>query len=73
MWLKIVILVLIVAMLASLSSALVFLLKDFGNESRRTVYTLGIRVAIALLLLVCITYGFASGILTNTAPWAGKY
>lgn len=73
MWLKVLILVLIIAMVLSLSSALVFLLKDFGNERRRTLYALGVRVTIAVLLLICLTYGFATGILTNAAPWTGKF
>lgn len=73
MWLKVIIVVLFVAMLFSLSSALVFLLKDFGSESKRTLYALGIRVTLAVLLVACIVYGFATGMLTNTAPWAGQY
>ncbi|QIL90665.1 DUF2909 family protein [Microbulbifer sp. SH-1] len=74
MWLKAIIVLLFVAVLASLTSALVFLLRDMGApESKRTLYALGIRITLAALLLLAIWYGFYSGILSNTAPWAKKY
>ncbi|MDP5210992.1 MULTISPECIES: DUF2909 domain-containing protein [unclassified Microbulbifer] len=74
MWLKILIVALFLAVLASLSSALFFLLKDMGApQSKRTLYALGIRITLAALLLLAIWYGFATGILSNTAPWAQKY
>ncbi len=74
MWLKIVIVFLFLAVLASLSSALFFLLRDMGApESKRTLYALGIRISLATLLLFAIWYGFDSGVLSNTAPWADKY
>ncbi|WP_413663912.1 DUF2909 domain-containing protein [Microbulbifer sp. EKSA008] len=74
MWLKIVIVVLFLSVLASLSSALFFLLRDMGTpQSKRTLYALGIRILLASLLLLAIWYGFESGILAKTAPWADKY
>jgi hypothetical protein len=69
MWLKAVIVILFLAVLASLSSGLVFLLKDSGSESKRTLYALGIRVTLAALLLVCIFYGLQTGQLGSSAPW----
>ena len=70
MWLKIIIVLLFIAVLASLSSALVFLLKDMGaSDSRRTLYALGIRVTLAAALLLSIFYGLNSGILSSQAPW----
>ena len=70
MWLKVIIVILFLAVLASLSSALVFLLKDMGApSSKRTFYALGIRITLAALLLLCIFYGFHSGILSSQAPW----
>ena len=70
MWLKALIVFLFLAVVASLSSALVFLLKDMGAaDSRRTLYALGIRITLAALLLTCIVYGFYSGTLVSTAPW----
>lgn len=74
MWLKVTLVLLFFAMLFSLSSAFVFLLKDAGvNESKRTLYALGIRVSLAVVFLGLIWYGYYAGILTNNAPWAGKY
>lgn len=70
MWLKITIVVLFIAVVISLSSGLVYLLKDGGaSESRRTLYALGIRITLAALLLALIFYGFYSGMLHSTAPW----
>lgn len=70
MWLKILIVILFVGVLVSLSSALLFLLKDIeANNSKRGLYALGIRVTLAALLLIAIFYGLYSGILTSTAPW----
>ena len=69
MWLKIIIVVLFIAILVSLSSALVFLLKDMGSKSKRTLYALGIRVTLAALLLISIFYGLHTGQLGSSAPW----
>lgn len=69
MWLKALIVVLFVALLISLTTGLVFLLKDVGNGRRRTLYALGVRVALASALLVAIGWGFLSGRLNSTAPW----
>lgn len=70
MFLKILILVLFLAVLASLSSGLVFLLKDMNvKESKRTLYALGVRVILAVSLMGVIAYGVQSGKLTSTAPW----
>jgi VIT1/CCC1 family predicted Fe2+/Mn2+ transporter len=74
MWLKVTLVLLFFAMLFSLTSGFVFLLKDAGiSESKRTLYALGVRVSIAVVFLTLIWYGYYSGILTNNAPWAGKY
>jgi len=51
---------LIFAMLVSLFSGAAFLVKDRGS-SKRTVYSLGIRVTIAVLLFITILYGFITG------------
>ncbi len=72
MVLKLIVVVLFVAVLVSLSSGLVFLLKDMNvPESRRTVYALGIRIFLAASLMAVIGYGIQSGQLKNTAPWGG--
>lgn len=69
MWLKIIIIILFIAVVFSLSSALVFLLKDMGSASKRTLYLLGIRVFLAALLLASIFYGLYTGKLNSSAPW----
>lgn len=70
MWLKIIILVLFIGILISLSGALRFLMKDANvPESKRTLYALGIRITLAILMMLCIFYGFYSGILHSQAPW----
>ncbi|HLS98559.1 MAG: twin transmembrane helix small protein [Porticoccaceae bacterium] len=69
MLLKIIIVILFIAVLASLTSGLYFLMKDVGNSRRRTLYALGVRVTLAALLVGTIVYGFASGKLHSTAPW----
>jgi ABC-type arginine transport system permease subunit len=70
MWLKIIILALFVGILLSLSSALGFLFKDSQlPASKRALYALGIRITLAVLMMLCIFYGLYSGILTSQAPW----
>lgn len=70
--LKFIIVVLFIAVIASLSSGLWFLLNDRDNE-KRTLYALGIRVTLAGLLLLTVAYGVLSGTLTMQAPWSGTY
>lgn len=70
MWLKIIIVLLLAAIVASLFGALGFLLKDANMpQSRRTWYVLGIRITLVVLLMICLLYGFASGMLHSQAPW----
>lgn len=70
MGLKILIVVEFIALLACLSSSFVFLMKDVGIEdSKRTLYALGVRIALAILLLLTIAYGIQTGKLKNSAPW----
>lgn len=73
MWLKVTIVVLFIAVVASLSSGLLFLLKDMGtSKSKRTLYALGIRITLAATLLGLIAWGIYTGELTSTAPWDSK-
>jgi hypothetical protein len=69
MLLKVIIVLLFIAVVISLSSALVFLMKDVGNSRKRTLYALGIRIALAVALVSTITWGIYSGQLTSQAPW----
>jgi len=70
MGLKILIVIEFIALLVCLSSGFVFLMKDVGvPESKRTLYALGTRIAIAILLMLTVAYGIQTGKLKNTAPW----
>lgn len=70
MWLKIIIVLLFAGILLSLGGGLRFLLKDNDMpESKRTLYALGIRITLAVIMMLCIVYGFYSGILHSQAPW----
>jgi len=69
MLLKVIIVLLFIGVLISLSSALVFLMKDVGNPRRRTLYALGIRVVLATALIGTIAWGIYSGQLGSEAPW----
>ena len=72
MALKILILVLLGCVVASLFSSFVFLFKDVNvPESRRALYALGIRVAFAAALMIVIFYGLYTGQLGLDAPWHG--
>lgn len=69
MWLKVIIVVLFIGVIISLSSALVFLMKDVESPTKRTFYALGIRITLATALLTAIAYGIYSGQLSSQAPW----
>ncbi|MDG1722407.1 MAG: DUF2909 family protein [SAR86 cluster bacterium] len=70
MLLKTAIFIVIALILLSLGSSLFFLLKDQGTtESKRTVYGLGVRVSLGILLIILITYGLYTGQLGNSVPW----
>src|SRR5690606_36513416 len=66
--LKVIIFVLLLAMIASLTTGAVFFFKDQGR-SKRTLYALGVRVTLAILLLITISWGLYTGQLTLRAPW----
>jgi hypothetical protein len=72
--LKIIIVLLLLGVLASLASGLVFLFRDADRtDSRRTLHALGVRVTLATALLGCVAWGFYTGELTlgAGAPWHG--
>ena len=75
MWIKPVIIISLIALIISLVSGFVFLLKDVGG-TKRTMYSLGVRVSLAVALIAVTAYGFFSGQLRvgAGAPWdARKY
>lgn len=69
MLLKFIVFVLLIAMLASLFTGFWFLVKDKGNERKRVLYALGIRISLATALIGTIAYGIATGQLGSQAPW----
>ena len=72
--LKVLIVVLLIGVVISLFSGLVFLFKDTDRtDSKRTWYALGIRITLATALLLTVTYGFYTGQLRmgSNAPWHG--
>lgn len=70
--LKVVIVVLLAGVVISLFSGLVFLFKDSDRQdSRRTLYALGVRITLAAALLITVFYGLYTGQLRlgTHAPW----
>ncbi|MEA5445712.1 twin transmembrane helix small protein [Gammaproteobacteria bacterium AB-CW1] len=64
---RLLILIIIVAILISLGSALRYLLKDAG-QSKRAVWALTIRVGLSVALFLLLMLGFALGIIEPTGP-----
>ena len=70
--LKFLIVVLLIGVVLSLFSGLVFLFKDGDRrDSRRTLYALGVRISLAAALLASVFYGLYTGELQfgASAPW----
>lgn len=68
--LKAAIIVLMLALVASLGSGFYFLMLDQGDgEKRGTFHSLGVRLAIAFVLMALIAYGVATGQLGHQTPW----
>jgi glycopeptide antibiotics resistance protein len=66
--LRALIVVLLVGIVISLITGFVFFYKDKGR-SKRVMYALGVRVTLAVILMICVFYGFSSGELSMQAPW----
>jgi hypothetical protein len=60
MWIKILILIVLAAILASLGSGLFHLVKD-ERDSKRTVNALTIRIALSVLLFVLLLVAYLNG------------
>ena len=68
--LKTVIVLLMIALVASLASGLVFLMSDQGNPQKKRLFTsLGARLGIGVCLLLVILYGVMTGQLGHQNPW----
>jgi len=61
---KFVVILFLVLIVASLGSALFFLIRDKGRGTR-TVKALAVRVGLSLLLFLMLMGGYASGLLTT--------
>lgn len=72
MWLKVVIMILFIALVISLFSGLVFLIKDQG-KTMRTWNSLSVRLILAALLMGFLFYGVYTGQLGSNAPWDQRY
>jgi len=68
--LKIAIVILMLALVASLASGFYYLMVDQGDKSRRrTFHSLGVRLTLAITLMGLIAYGVATGQLGHRTPW----
>jgi hypothetical protein len=68
--LKTIIFILLILVLISLASSLIFLFIDRGKPGKkRILYGLGFRVTLGAIIIVLIFYGIYSGQLGNQAPW----
>jgi hypothetical protein len=68
--LKAAIVLLMLALVASLGSGFYFLMLDQGDkEKRRTFHSLGVRLSIAAALIALIIYSVATGQLGHLNPW----
>lgn len=61
---KFVVILFLVLIVASLGSALFFLIRDKGRGTR-TVKALAVRIGLSLLLFLMLMGGYASGLLTT--------
>ncbi len=56
---RIVVILFLVAIVASLASALVFLFRDQGHDRTRMVKALAVRVGLSIMLFVLLAAGYA--------------
>ena len=69
MWLKSAIAITFILLFLSLAGGFFFLIRDKG-KSKRTLYSLGLRIVLAIILIILIGYGVLSGELKSQAPWS---
>ncbi|MBT8124594.1 MAG: DUF2909 domain-containing protein [Gammaproteobacteria bacterium] len=72
MMLKLLVVILFIGVVLSLSSSLVFLIKDIESPKKRALYALGVRITLAALLIATVFYGLYTGQLGSNAPWDRK-
>lgn len=66
--LKSIIVFLLIAIVISLVTGFVFFYKDKGR-SKRVMYALGVRVSLAIILMICVFYGLSTGQIAFQTPW----
>jgi len=71
--LKIILVLLIIAMLISLATAMKSLFVGTDVSQSKTYKWLVIRVSIAVAIIIVIIVGFITGDLGIGAPWTGQY
>ena len=70
--LKVAIVLLLLALIASLGSGFYYLLVDQGDKTkRRLLHSLGVRLALTVSLIAIVIYGVATGQLGHRNPWDG--
>ena len=70
MLIKFLIVVLLLALIASLGAGFYFLMVDQGNLEKKRLFTsLGVRLALATGLITVIIFGVATGQLGHKNPW----
>ena len=68
--LKLIIIMLMIALVASLATGLVFLMSDRGNaKQRRLFHSLGVRLGLGACLIAVTAYGLVTGQLGHRNPW----
>ncbi len=68
--LKTLIVLLMIALVASLASGLIFLMSDQGNPNKKRLFaSLGVRLGLGACLLLVILYGVITGELGHQNPW----
>ena len=68
--LKTLIVLLMIALVASLASGLVFLMSDQGDPDKKRLFTsLGVRLGLGACLLLVILFGVMTGQLGQQNPW----
>jgi hypothetical protein len=70
--LNVVILILLMALIASLGSGFYYLMVDQGDKTkRRVLHSLGVRLGLTIGLITIVVYGVATGQLGHSTPWDG--
>ncbi len=68
--LKAAIVIIMIALVASLGSGFYYLMTDQGDKTRRRTFnSLAVRVVLAISLMGVIIYGVATGQLGHRNPW----